>query len=318
MGMFEKLKLSDSTDARVEWDMTPNLAFCTFSAKGLREGLTNTRERLCYFFIDNWGDTPKLYLMERGVRHVNILAEVKAPPEMVTNSIINQGGTAASRDNFPVDAVLKDWLIAEVIEPDDSPFLISVMEEEQNIEDMGEQLPPVDQCGCTGPKLLLPAENGALDDEQVRRLIRQWNFYDGEINPEGFFDNELTDTGDTLTVVDKKTGLMWQRVGLDLCSIRSMKGRIEQLNTEGFAGHHDWRMPTLEEAMSLMEPVANAKDVHLHPCFSMEQPFIFVQARRTPTGYWFVDYKQGKTYWSSGTVPGGFARLCRPWEHSAA
>ena len=310
--MFKKLKLSDSTDARVEWDMTPNLAFCTFSAKGLREGLTNTRERICYFFIDNWGDEPKLYLMERGVRHVNILAEIKAPPALLTGSIINQGGTAASRDNFPVDAVLKDWLIAEVIEPDDSPYLISVLEEEPKTEDMGAILPPAGSVE-SGSVVRLPAENGSLDDEQVRLLIKKWNFYDGEINPEGSFDNEPADSGDDLTVVDEKTGLLWQRAGLDLCSIRSMKGRIEQLNTEGFAGYHDWRMPTLEEAMSLMEPVANTKGVHLRPCFSREQPFIFVQARRSPTGYWFVDYKQGKAYWSSGTVPGGFARLCRPW-----
>ena len=55
-----------------------------------------------------------------------------------------------------------------------------------------------------------------------------------------------------------------------------------------------------------MEPTANAKGMHLHPCFSKEQPFIFTNARRKPTGYWFVDYSQGKSYWSSGTVPGGF------------
>ncbi|MCF6188513.1 MAG: DUF1566 domain-containing protein [Desulfobulbaceae bacterium] len=202
-----------------------------------------------------------------------------------------------------------------MIEPDDSPFLIAILEEKPDIEYMGQPLPPAGQSGYAGPKVLLPVENGAVDDKQVQRLIRQWNFYDAEINPKGSFENALADAGDALTVVDERTGLMWQRAGLDLCSIRSMNVRIEQLNTEGCAGHHDWRMPTLEEALSLMEPVASAKGVHLHPCFSREQPFIFVQARRSPTGYWFVDYKQGKAYWSSGTVPGGFARLCRPWKN---
>jgi hypothetical protein len=90
-----------------------------------------------------------------------------------------------------------------------------------------------------------------------------------------------------------------------------MKARIEELNSAGFAGFHDWRMPSPEEAMSLMEPTANAKGIHLHPCFSKEQPFVFTNARRAPTGYWFVDYAQGRIYWSSGTVPGGFCRLCR-------
>jgi hypothetical protein len=90
-----------------------------------------------------------------------------------------------------------------------------------------------------------------------------------------------------------------------------MKNQIEALNKEGFAGYQDWRMPTLDEALSLMEAKVNEKGVYLHPCFSKEQPFIFTSARRKPTGYWFVDYKQGKVYWSSGTVPGGFSRLCR-------
>lgn len=311
MGMFKKLKQSDMTVANIEWEMTPDLAFCTFSAKGLRGGLTNTSERVCYFFIDNWSDEPKLYLMERGVRYVNILAEVKAPLAMMTDCIINQGGTPSSKDNYPVDSALKDWLLAEVVEPEDSPFLIPVIEEKVVEEDLGETLPPLGGTGFNSDKVVLPAEHCTLHDDQISSLITQWNFYDAQLNPQGTFDNALADTGDGLTVVDERTGLMWQSAGLELCSIRSMKRSIEQLNEEGFAGYHNWRMPTVEEAMSLMETAPNAKGVHLHPCFSKEQPFIFVAARRKPTGYWFVDYKRGRVYWSSGTVPGGFCKLCR-------
>ena len=78
MGIFEKLKLSETTVAKIEWDITPDLAFCVFSAKGMRGEMVNTNERICYFFIDNWGKTPKIYLMERGVRYLNILAEIKS------------------------------------------------------------------------------------------------------------------------------------------------------------------------------------------------------------------------------------------------
>lgn len=311
MGMFNELKLSGSTVVQIDWEMTPDLAFCTFTAKGLREELINTSERLCYFFIDNWGDEPRLYLMERGVRHVNILAEIKAPLEMLLNCIVNQGGTPSSRDNYPIDSALKDWLLAEVMQAEDSPFLIPAHEEPVAREDMGEELPRLGESGFSDTRVILPAVNSSLDDDQIGLLLAQWNFYDAELNPQGAFYNVLADTGDGLTVVDERTVLMWQRIGLDLCSIRAMKKRIEQVNSEGFAGYHDWRMPTLEEAMSLMETSPNTKDVFLHPCFSKEQPFIFVAARRTPTGYWFVDYKQGKVYWSSGTVPGGFCRLCR-------
>ncbi|WP_319550104.1 DUF1566 domain-containing protein [Desulfogranum marinum] len=311
MNMFARLHLSDFTGAAIEWDMTPDLAFCTFSAKGLSEGLTSTKERVCYFFVDNWGTSPRLYLMERGVRHVHILAEVKAPQQLIEDCIISHGGTLNSRDNFPVNAALKKWLLAEVVEPEHSPFLFPVTDETAVEEERGEALPILGKTGFTGTTVMLPVEQTTLDDEQIKQIIMQWNFFDAQLNPHGSFANFLADDDDKTVVVDEKTGLMWQCGGVDLCSIRNMKRAIEQLNNNGFAGYHDWRMPTVEEAMSLMETAPNAKGIYLHPCFSREQPFIFVAARRRPTGYWFVDYMQGKMYWSSGTVPGGFCRLCR-------
>jgi hypothetical protein len=313
--MFDKLKLSDTTVATIDWDMTPDLAFCIFSAKGMRDELVNTQERICYFFIDNWGDEPKLYLMERGTRHVHILAEVKAPEEMLVHCIVGQGGTSSSRDNFPLDAALKEWLRVRVVEPDESPLLIPAVALQAEEEDMGAPLPPVGTVrgttGFSGERVNLPTEPITLADERIGPIIRQWNFYDALLNPQGSFSNALVDTGDESTVLDQRTGILWQRAGLDLCSAHTMKGRIERLNKERFAGHCDWRIPTLEEAMSLMEPVANAKGIHLSSCFSKEQPFIFVTARRKPTGCWFVDYVRGKVYWSSATVPGGFCKLCR-------
>lgn len=311
-GMFAKLQLSASTVASVEWELTPDLAFCTFSAKGLREELVSTGERVCYFFIDNWGDEPKLYLMERGVRHVNILAEVKAPPAMIRDCITSHGKTPLAKGNFPVDPKLKAWLLSEVVTPPNSPYLIPSVVETEEAEDMGAALPSHSVSAFSGPKVILPSEIAVFSDDEVAQLVRRWNFPDTDLNPkQGEFVNALADTGDGLTVVDERTGLLWQRAGLDLCSINRMKRRIEQLNSDGFAGYHDWRLPTLEEAMSLMQATPNAKGMYLPPCFSKKQPFVFVATRRKPTGYWLVDYSKGRAYWSSGTVPGGFCRLCR-------
>ena len=309
--MFNKLKLSKTTAAQIEWDMTPDLAFCTFSAKGLRDDLTNTDERVCYFFIDNYGEEPKLYLMERGTRHVNILAEITAPVSMMNDCIISHGSPLSSKDNFPVDASLRAWLQSEVIDQEDSPFLIPTILESAEDEDFGAPLPSPGETAFKGEKVTLPTEQCSLPEKELKQLITQLNFSDTILNPEGQFENALVDNGDKLTIIDERTGIMWQRSGLDLCSIRKMTRDIEELNKNTFAGFNDWRMPTVEEAMSLMEQVQNAKGLYLHPCFSKEQPFIFVAAKRKPTGYWFVDYKQGKIYWSSGTVPGGFCRLCR-------
>jgi hypothetical protein len=107
------------------------------------------------------------------------------------------------------------------------------------------------------------------------------------------------------------TGLMWQRGGIDIMSHRSMRKEIERINVQGFAGYSDWRLPTMAEALSLLEREKSVHDQFLYRCFSGEQPFVFVDAVRKPGGQWFVDFKQGRAFWSSGTIPGGFGRLCR-------
>ncbi len=309
--MFKQLHLSNSTPASIEWEMTPDLAFCTYSAKGLRTDLNRNDERICYFFIDNYGEVPKLYLMERGSRFVNILAEILAPPAMMQASITSHGSSLSCKDNFPVDTALKEWLLREVVQCEKSKYLIPSIPEEQKKEDFGDPLPRLEEVTSNNPKQQLPSEQLTLTEDKLEKCIVSNNFFDSLLNPQGQFPNALADGGDGLSVVDYRTDLMWQRGGLDLCSIRKMGRDIEALNTKGFGGYHDWRMPSVEEAMSLMEPLPNFKGLHLHPCFSKEMPFIFVAAKRNPTGYWFVDYKQGKSYWSSGTVPGGFCRLCR-------
>ena len=77
-------------------------------------------------------------------------------------------------------------------------------------------------------------------------------------------------------VTDRVTGLMWQRGGIDIMSHRSMRREIDRANKEKFAGYSDWRLPTMEEALSLLEKEKKAHDQYLHQCFSGEQPFVFV------------------------------------------
>ena len=311
MARFEDLQLSDGAPVTVEWDMTPDLAFCMFSAKGLRDELSNSGERICYFFIDNYGENPKLYLMERGSRFVDIIAEIHAPLQMLTDCIQRQGQTLNVKDNFPVDSLLRKWILAEVVEVEDSIHLYPVIAEKEKVEFLGDPLPLSKKQGNNVAFSSLPAEECSLYDKEIQELVKYWGFSDQILNPQAEFLNYYVDSGHEQTMVDERTGLMWQRFGLDLCSIRNMKCQIEELNKKGFAGYHDWRMPTVPEALSIMEIKVNEKGVYLHPCFSKEQPFVFTSAKRKPTGYWFVDYKQGKIYWSSGTVPGGFCRLCR-------
>jgi uncharacterized protein DUF1566 len=315
MGLFQKLKIggSGSVTPAIDWEMTPDLTFGTFESWGGREqhrsNISRT-ERVYYFFIDNWEEKPKLCLMERGVKHAKVLAEIQAPDQMVKDCVEEQGTSSLFEKSYAINAAIKEWLIANILESDDTSRVIPLVEEKE-VEDMGEPLPTLADSKFQGNTVQLPAEQAFINDDEIAAVLKKGNFFEAELNPEGRFENSLVDSGDGLTVVDQHTGLMWQRGGLDITAVRTMNRNIEKLNKENFAGHNDWRMPTMEEAMSLMEPERNSKGTYLHLCFSKEEPFIFVAAKRQPGGYWFVDFKQGRAFWSSGTIPGAFARLCR-------
>ncbi len=310
MSMHQRLQVGDQVVNGIDWEMTPDLTFGTYESWGGRERVRNNSERIHYFFIDAWEDEPKLCLMERGVKHAKVMAEINAPKEMVAECVRKQGSSSLFEKSYAIDETIKQWLLDNLFGPEGASFMSPLEDAAAAAEDMGPELPkPEDLSGIE--RLVLPSELAIINDDTIEGVIKKWNFFDAELNPQGEFENHLADSGDFQTVIDEKTGLMWQRGGLDITSIRSMQRKIEELNKQGYGGFHDWRMPTMEEAMSLMEKSVNEKGVFLPLCFSKEQPFIFVAAQREPGGYWFVDYKQGRAFWSSGTIPGGFGRLCR-------
>ena len=308
MGLFNKLDLAISST--VDWEMTPEYTFGTFESWGGTERIRSKNERIYYFFIDNWGDSPKLCLMERGIKHARVVAEILAPKEMVEKCVDRQGKVAFFDKSFAIDDDLKDWLMANLLESYDESKIIPIASEKPEV---------LQETGLPGkndpvPELravTLPDRKEVLAEEDVAALVKEHNFYDCERNTQGNFKNYLVDNEDNLTVSDRVTGLMWQREGMDIMSYRMLRREVDKLNREKFGGYSDWRIPSPAEAMSLMEPSLNDKDQHIHQCFLSQQPFIFVDATRKPGGYWFVDYKHGRAFWASGTIPGGFGRLCR-------
>jgi hypothetical protein len=311
MGLFDALNLSGNPGS-VDWEMTPEYAFGTFESWGGKERVRSSKERIYYFFIEIWDEDFKLCLMERGIKHARVVAEILAPPELLRRCVARQGRISRLDRACAIDNELKQWLISNVIEGSDNSKVVPIED-----SDLSDRLGPAGLPGLDAPlpvgavPVSLPDSGAELTEEEAGLLVKKWNLLDLERNHQGTFTGFLVDSGDSLTVTDKITGLMWQRSGLDIMSIRMLRRVIEDLNQKGLAGHSDWRLPTLAEALSLMRPEANAKGLHVHPAFSADQPFIFVEDVRRTGGQWFVDFKQGRAYWASGTIPGGFGRLCR-------
>ncbi len=308
MGLFETLNLTGIPT--IDWEMTPEYTFGTFESWGGKERVRNKNERIYYFFIDAWDDVPRLCLMERGIKHARVVAEIKAPRDMVQRCVDAQGKVALYERTHAINEELKQWLLDHVINTDDDSKIIPLPEDEKKT--LGASgLPGREEVTPSGKIVSLPTGPATMVEADVVALIREYNFFDTERNPAGGFSICLVDNGDNQTVTDLQTGLMWQREGIDIMSHRSMRKAIARINKEGFAGFHDWRLPSMAEALSLMRDKKGRQHQYLPACFSDEQPFIFVDAVRDPGGYWFVDFKQGRVFWSSGTIPGGFGRLVR-------
>lgn len=308
MGLADKLGMAGKTIS-IDWDITPSETFGIFESWGGKFRVRSRNERYYYFYINNWEPPAKLYLMERGIKHAKILARFDAPQEMLERCVSGQGKGLLDK-NYAIDESIKKWIVDKVFEGEDLSG-IEVLADTEKKESLETDLPARQGSVAPGKTLALRSGGAFLSEEQAQEVSRTFNFYDSQYNPTGSFGGMLVDNRDKLTVTDLKTEVMWQRGGCDLTTIRNGLKYVEELNRKNFAGFSDWRLPTMEEALSLMEAAVNGKDIHLHPCFSKEQPFIFLSDQRKPGGYWFADFKQGTVFWASGSIPGGFGRVCR-------
>jgi len=94
-------------------------------------------------------------------------------------------------------------------------------------------------------------------------------------------DKRFIDNGDN-TITDTKTGLMWMKQDSFLHTGHwknwfQALDYIKQLNEEGFANHHDWEAPTVEELKTLYDSnkfnssqVGREMKIHIDPLFAKE------------------------------------------------
>jgi uncharacterized caspase-like protein len=126
-------------------------------------------------------------------------------------------------------------------------------------------------------------------------LIRRkadWGFY-GHSTITYAYDSS-TIAGDNV-IVNYATDLMWHQSGSDnYMSWNKVKDWIRSLNKRGYAGYHDWRLPTVEEAASLMkENPWNAffEGTHvLIPPFSNKQTWIWTGDKKDSFMAWCVNF----------------------------
>lgn len=96
-------------------------------------------------------------------------------------------------------------------------------------------------------------------------------------------------------VVDRATGLMWQQgTSAQQMSHRGARAWIDELNRHGFAGFNDWRLPTLAEALTLLEPGPNPEGVYIDSVFmARRRLWMWTSERGDTETAWYVNFNYG-------------------------
>lgn len=147
-------------------------------------------------------------------------------------------------------------------------------------------------------KLLLRSEPLVVSKAEAQKVFGLSDEY-GLLE---YIENQFEDQGKT--VIDHRTGLMWQKSGSERLTYEKAQEYVKEFNRQKFAGYDDWRLPTIPELMSLivMEPEEQASLLYINPIFDAKQ-FRCWSADRLPAGElgsssaaWGVDFRYGNVY----------------------
>jgi len=137
----------------------------------------------------------------------------------------------------------------------------------------------------------------SISRAEVKKMITQKGFFDKYWNNSGVFKNqyESAKIKNDQVVIDHATGLIWHQSG------------STELNNNGYAGKNTWRLPTLEEALSLLENKKMNDNLYINPAFDSWQWCILTGDSLDSNKSWLVAFS-GRVDWFDSNVRINYVR----------
>jgi hypothetical protein len=165
----------------------------------------------------------------------------------------------------------------------------------------------MERLGIIQPIRLRSRPHEGLSGKAVVEMLRERDFFDKQQHWMGRgiqHDYQQVEINAERLVVDRATDLMWQESGSeDAMDYQSALAYVAKLNANKYAGFADWRLPTLEEAMSLMEPrkwrsreaaskpePSDWEFLFIHPVFASGQDWLWTADRWKSSGRWTAHF----------------------------
>ncbi|MDH3672551.1 MAG: DUF1566 domain-containing protein [Gammaproteobacteria bacterium] len=142
----------------------------------------------------------------------------------------------------------------------------------------------------------LRSEGATVSANEAKIMLVRRGFFHADLNLAGeglasdYKERVINGQG---VIVDPTTALMWQKTGRQLpMPFERAQAHVRESNAMRLAGFDDWRLPTLEEAMSLMQPQKHA-EMYISPAFGRTAPFVFTSDLASPERRWIVYFWDG-------------------------
>jgi len=108
---LEELKADPQLVAQIDWHITPQEAFETYQLKSPGNWRGGNLPPVYYFYISTWqGQEPRLFLVQRSLKHSEEIAEIQAPPELLRAAVAAQDKAMVPKGQAAISRELRDWL----------------------------------------------------------------------------------------------------------------------------------------------------------------------------------------------------------------
>ena len=105
---------------------------------------------------------------------------------------------------------------------------------------------------------------------------------------------EFQTIDDDKVILDLATGLTWEHSGSgESMEYNAAKMYVAKLNRDNFAGYNDWRLPTLAEAITLLEQEEKSNGLFIDPVFDKKQRYIWTSDKNSASRAWVVYFNGG-------------------------
>ncbi len=140
-----------------------------------------------------------------------------------------------------------------------------------------------------------------LSEDDVKEMLKRNNFFEKNRNNTGYcFNNqfEIQKINHDKLILDHTSGLLWQQGGSSKSmSFKQAKLWTQELNRSEYSNYHNWRLPTLEEAMSLMKKDKTNGELFTDPIFDQTQKWIWTSdMAQSRSLAWVVFFNYGSCY----------------------